>query len=179
MVDRISNGLGKRGPLRNPLLKEEKHCAQCGASFYAYKYRKFCSRKCSGAYASAKKMPPRSREEINLLAREWRKKNHGRYIKLQMKYQKNRYNKKKKIATEIKSGGCYLCDEKEKCALDFHHVLPDTKENGTTSLLMLPRAKFDEELKKCIVLCSNCHRKVHYGSVYLPATLPYLMGLNA
>jgi len=50
-----------------------------------------------------------------------------------------------------------------KCikALDFHHLNPTQKE---FSLSKWDSAKWEtlvEEAKKCILVCSNCHREIH------------------
>lgn len=48
-------------------------------------------------------------------------------------------------------------------ALDFHHVDPSTKEGSVHTFVSNGKfAKAYEELKKCIVLCANCHRIYHH-----------------
>lgn len=72
--------------------------------------------------------------------------------------------KKKKMAEfeEYKSTlKCVVCGESRPWCLDFHHVNPLEKENEVSHLIESPK-KFKEEIKKCIVLCSNCHRDLHY-----------------
>lgn len=57
---------------------------------------------------------------------------------------------------------CSTCGFSHPAALDFHH-LPGTKLYGINDLVSAKR--FDavyEEIKKCIVLCANCHRIHHY-----------------
>lgn len=56
---------------------------------------------------------------------------------------------------------CSKCGEDRFYCLDFHHIDPSEKEAEVTKLIESPR-KLKEELKKCIVLCSNCHRELHY-----------------
>lgn len=56
---------------------------------------------------------------------------------------------------------CSKCGEDRFYCLDFHHIDPSDKEAEVTKLIESPR-KLKEELKKCIVLCSNCHRELHY-----------------
>lgn len=62
--------------------------------------------------------------------------------------------------------GCARCAEKEPSCLEFHH-LNDDKEftvaagrNKSWSTVVL-------EIEKCMVLCSNCHRKHHAGVIDL------------
>lgn len=58
---------------------------------------------------------------------------------------------------------CTQCGENHPATLDFHHVVrhPDNRkvyilvQNGAIKLAM-------EEVKKCVVLCANCHRKHHH-----------------
>lgn len=74
--------------------------------------------------------------------------------------------KKKEEYVKKKGGKCQICGY-DRClaALDFHHTNPKLKRNdlGTGSnILRLPRNEVEEELKKCILVCSNCHREIHH-----------------
>lgn len=69
-----------------------------------------------------------------------------------------------KLVNEIKiECGCCLCDESEFCCLDFHHVRD--KERPISKLVKGGWAwkSILEEMRKCIIVCSNCHRKIHAG----------------
>lgn len=64
--------------------------------------------------------------------------------------------------------GCRLCGETDPACLDFHHRDPAAKafpianshkRRDHTALLA--------EMEKCIILCANCHRKLHAGLVEL------------
>ena len=58
---------------------------------------------------------------------------------------------------------CAHCGFFHIAALDFHHEDPSTKENNVHSLVSNGQfAKAYEEIKKCIVLCANCHRIYHH-----------------
>ena len=57
--------------------------------------------------------------------------------------------------------GCLLCGETDPPALDFHHLDMRTKELNISQGVISPD-KLEKELEKCVVLCANCHRKVHY-----------------
>lgn len=62
--------------------------------------------------------------------------------------------------------GCWFCSEYEPCCLDYHHLDPTTKEMCLSDMVFkhrFARARVLEEIKKCILLCSNCHRKVESG----------------
>lgn len=58
---------------------------------------------------------------------------------------------------------CSICSEDDEACLDMHHLDPNEKEY---SLGQLARDSFDSsmwhaEMKKCIIVCANCHRKIH------------------
>jgi hypothetical protein len=58
---------------------------------------------------------------------------------------------------------CSTCGESRWWTLDFHHRDPLEKENNIGDILVRNgRNKVLEEIKKCIVLCANCHRDHHY-----------------
>lgn len=57
---------------------------------------------------------------------------------------------------------CSNCDENHVSCLDFHHVNPSEKDKGIAHLRHRGE-RLREELKKCIVLCSNCHKKLHWA----------------
>lgn len=68
------------------------------------------------------------------------------------------------------SSGCLLCKENTPICLDFHHLDRKTKDielskarsNGWSDNRLL------NEISKCVVLCSNCHRKVEVGLIKIP-----------
>jgi len=60
---------------------------------------------------------------------------------------------------------CVKCGESCVDCLDFHHLDPMQKDftvsqrqNGSLTLLK-------EEVQKCIVVCRNCHAKIHAGLI--------------
>jgi hypothetical protein len=61
--------------------------------------------------------------------------------------------------------GCSACEENDPVCLDMHHLDPTTKEGDPSR-----RGRFENFLKeaeKCVVLCRNCHAKVHAGKIKL------------
>lgn len=71
---------------------------------------------------------------------------------------------------EIKSSlTCAACGEDEPCCLDFHHKDADVKEIAIATAVNWgwSKERLQLELDKCIVLCSNCHRKFHAGITQL------------
>jgi hypothetical protein len=79
-------------------------------------------------------------------------------------YSKNVFNNSLWLL-EIKMGlQCEKCGENHPAALDFHHLDPNEKELKISSRVTCnskKKEKILEEIKKCIVLCANCHRKEH------------------
>lgn len=66
------------------------------------------------------------------------------------------------------TSGCIYCLENESCCLDFHHLDMNTKnENVSYWVHSKSRTKAIEEANKCVVVCSNCHRKIHAGILEL------------
>ena len=59
--------------------------------------------------------------------------------------------------------GCKLCGFKVPVALDFHHLDPTEKDKNVGDLMSFSTQKLKEEIRKCVVLCANCHRMVHAG----------------
>lgn len=59
------------------------------------------------------------------------------------------------------SRGCLICKEKDYVCLDLHHLDPSVKEADPSKLASKSFSAFLKEAEKCVVLCSNCHRKVH------------------
>jgi 5-methylcytosine-specific restriction endonuclease McrA len=58
---------------------------------------------------------------------------------------------------------CTKCGENHPATLDFHHVV-QSKDNVKVYKLTADGAykKALKEIEKCVVLCSNCHRKEHW-----------------
>ena len=77
-------------------------------------------------------------------------------------YTKNVFNNSLwllEIKMELK---CERCGFDHPAALDFHHKDPTQKEFGIGGRSTKKnREKTLEEIKKCEVLCSNCHRIEH------------------
>jgi endogenous inhibitor of DNA gyrase (YacG/DUF329 family) len=78
--------------------------------------------------------------------------------------------RRKKLAIEAFGGRCGICGY-DKCpqALEFHHLDPNEKDfsmsvSGTTRSWQ----KTVPELRKCICVCSNCHREAHAGVTGVP-----------
>lgn len=69
--------------------------------------------------------------------------------------------KKQEIMEWKRARGCTVCGETEPWVLDMHHLDPNEKETNPAQNATLK--SFLKEVHKCILLCSNCHRKTHAG----------------
>ena len=68
-------------------------------------------------------------------------------------------------------GCCQVCGyNKSFSALEFHHLDPNEKEIGLSSIRGNPQgwSKIIIELRKCILVCSNCHKEIHDGTTEIP-----------
>jgi len=61
--------------------------------------------------------------------------------------------------------GCKACGESFGPCLELHHLDPNKKEGDPSSFTYASFEKFLNEAEKCVVLCANCHRKVHAGLI--------------
>ncbi len=58
---------------------------------------------------------------------------------------------------------CSRCPESDIACMDFHHRNPAEKSGNVTNMIRCGSLdKAIAEVKKCDVLCSNCHRKLHF-----------------
>ena len=80
-------------------------------------------------------------------------------------YMRQKYQEKKQEIQELKSQySCAKCGDNRGYVLDFHHIDPSQKEN-TIARMTANRYELNkvyDEIKKCVVLCANCHREFHY-----------------
>lgn len=84
----------------------------------------------------------------------------------------DRRRKVKRKLVEEAGGACVLCGYRRwNGALQFHHVDPAHKQfqlsqRGHSRALARSRA----EIRKCVLLCANCHAEVEGGFATLPAS---------
>lgn len=76
-----------------------------------------------------------------------------------------RFREIKKRSVEYKGGSCQMCGY-NKCinALEFHHVDPTQKDFSISKSKGKTFDKIKPELDKCILVCANCHREIHFKS---------------
>lgn len=122
---------------RRKSMNEPKTCLYCEKTFklghVRAKLQKFCSKECK--------------------IKNWSKKD-----------AEFRKEKRRRLKTEIvtKLGGkCQICGwNKWLSALDFHHVEELNKRQQIRDKTEIPLCK-EFDLSKCIILCANCHRRIH------------------
>lgn len=79
----------------------------------------------------------------------------------------------KQRMVEAMGGKCVECGySNSTAAFDFHHLNPESKEFGMGGMRANPVAweKIVQELRKCALLCANCHREVEAGERILKSS---------
>ena len=144
-----NNGLGGSSR-RNPLNKKEINELN---EYYKTHSIKECMKKFNLCKSSVIKYT--DNKHILLTEEQKRNKNYNRV--------KNRRQENKIKAIEYKGGCCEKCGY-NKCvwALDFHHKNPNEKDFQISKYSTLSWDKIKKELDKCIMVCANCHRELHY-----------------
>ena len=56
---------------------------------------------------------------------------------------------------------CVFCGESRAVCLDFHHRRPSEKLFSISACSGYSLAKVKVEIRKCIIVCANCHRVLH------------------
>jgi hypothetical protein len=95
--------------------------------------------------------------------REWNHRNQESRYTLKIK----RGYKLKKEVVIMSSGKCKKCgisyDGKNGCIFQFHHKKPHIKcfPINIRTLINFSWEKIKIEIKKCVLLCANCHFQIH------------------
>ena len=60
--------------------------------------------------------------------------------------------------------GCKICGEKRYWVLDLHHIDEQKKDFSVGGYKQVCSSlnKVKNEIRKCIVVCANCHRDIHF-----------------
>ncbi len=107
--------------------------------------------------------------------KQYRKNNAERHKEVVREYQANNRDSINRKARERRAkhlnrliedlGGlkCSMCGFKDEYigCYDFHHKDMSTKEHNLGSIMLHNFTKIKEEADKCVLVCSNCHRKIH------------------
>lgn len=60
---------------------------------------------------------------------------------------------------------CLFCQEKTPVCLDFHHIKNKRLNVSRMKNYAYSIKTIKKEIDKCIIICSNCHRKLHAGII--------------
>jgi hypothetical protein len=87
--------------------------------------------------------------------------NKAKYVAQSIAYGKQYKDWYKDLKKDLR---CERCGEDHPATIEFHHLDPTEKENSVSQMIVsrLSKETILAEMAKCIVLCSNCHRKEHY-----------------
>jgi hypothetical protein len=93
------------------------------------------------------------------------------YMSKQSEADKVWRNNCKLIILNAMGGKCVVCGY-NKCpqALAMHHLIPSEKDFQITNKRVnaISWKLMVNELKKCVLLCHNCHTELHSGMINLP-----------
>lgn len=98
--------------------------------------------------------------------KEVRKRNYEKNKKLIVaRVSRNKKANRAWFAAFKKTLSCIECGENHPATLDFHHVIHDKDHKKVNDLVSdgHAKARIILEISKCVVLCSNCHRKHHHN----------------
>lgn len=64
-----------------------------------------------------------------------------------------------------KTLSCEHCGEDHPAVLQFHHTDPSQKDLEVSLMISngSSLSRIQDEISKCVVLCANCHFKLHYN----------------
>lgn len=137
---------------------ETKTCTKCGQEKPLTDFN--FKNKALGRRQAMCKECQRARER-ELYGMSYKQKNKDRYTENRKKYRE----RMRSIIQNAKSKGCIICGETESCCLDFHHLY--NKEFVIAGGTEVSEERLLQEISKCVVLCANCHRKLHAGKINL------------
>lgn len=93
--------------------------------------------------------------------------NYRNNVKCREKTYERTRARKRRIATyilQVKSGVTCKCGESHPACLVFHHRNPEEKEFDIAVAVRngYGEERLAKEIKKCDIICSNCHFKLHW-----------------
>ena len=135
--NKISKSLLKTN--KKETINEQKYCLVCGKELKG-RQKLYCSQKCKRKMYSHTKY-------------------HTEYSK-----KKDENGSLKKYEYIMKLGGkCCMCGyDKNFSALTFHHLRDKKFTLDARTFERCPKDLLEEEIKKCIVVCFNCHQEIHH-----------------
>jgi len=107
-----------------------------------------------------------------LSTKRWRENNPNK----KKEYNQKLYDKVRQFQNEYKTKNPCDCGESDIDCLDFHHVNQKEMENRIPAIHTFN--KTIKEMSKCVVVCANCHRKIHKGKIKCSKKPPTIEELN-
>lgn len=75
-----------------------------------------------------------------------------------------RNRKRKRLVVEHFGDKCLDCGQTyPQCVYEFHHLDPSQKDWNPSQSLSHSEERMWQELNKCVMLCSKCHKIRHFG----------------
>lgn len=112
---------------------------------------------------------PSKKDGLQNMCKECRKKYHrNHYLNNKEKYIENSHKNRNLLidwfVNEKKKLKCEKCGDDRWWVLDFHHIDPNEKDTDVSILVRNGnKERLKIEMNKCMVLCANCHRDLHYN----------------
>jgi hypothetical protein len=112
--------------------------------------------------------------------RHYKKRNKKKDLERQRLYDKNnkqrlniknndRKNQKRRLLINIKQQiSCQACGEDRFYCLEFHHRNREEKSFGISEIISKKYGfeAMKKEIKKCVILCKNCHAELHFEEIH-------------
>lgn len=83
----------------------------------------------------------------------------------------------KRQGVKMLGGKCVCCGESREHVLNFHHIDRENKSGTPANLIKDGEIEqYFDEIRKCILLCSNCHQDFHFRESWEGITLEEYLG---
>ena len=132
-----------------------KVCSRCG------------KRKPLSAYNRRSCAPDKLSYSCRECTREMGRNHYSKNPKKVSKWARDRVRALASWMRELKESLECPCGERHPACLEFHHKDPKKKDISVSMAIRYGWSKERtlKEIRKCVVLCSNCHRKLHYENL--------------
>ena len=121
--------------------------------------------------ARAKKWAKNNPEQMKKHFGKWKNNNSEKFKEIKEKSSKMRTKINRAKIAEIHGTTCVHCGATEsqgkKKSLELHHPDPNEKDFNVAEKLHYQWQRIEAEVRKCILLCRQCHRAVHNGKITL------------
>lgn len=126
-----------------------KRCSKCGVEKDESEFSKCTSR----------------RDGLQAYCKDCKRILDANYHKQHASYNSERYKKiiakRREVIYSYKTP-CVKCGESRDYIIEFHHVDPANKKFAIGTGVLRSKTVVQEETKKCVCLCKNCHYEFHH-----------------